>query len=246
MLKMTLRAKNQGVREQNQGVRANSENGSVGCCIFAFGKQINLVNQKVIDMAKSMNIITGPIPTKYYFLKRDLVGNFINDNLFQDAKFLGVILIPTPNLNPVKFIMKKFSTNSNRDILTDTSYASKTAVIESAIAQSQVKGLDFCFMDKVQLQWLLEQMGPDDKLCFSDAYIDLGKTPPYINPGSKKYLTLKAWIEKSSPPTIAGGMRFIARSSSATFPDFSVLVPCPPIWPPYNKNEPHGFIKIGT
>jgi hypothetical protein len=205
---------------------------------------ILLIKHK-LDMAKSVIKKAASVPSKYHFLKRDLVGNFIGETLFQDSKFLGIILIPKVTDNRVGFVMKKFLTNSDRSIITDNLHE-RTAMTESVIARSKVQGLDFCFMDKVQLQWLLEQMGPNDKLCFADAYIDLGKTPPYLNSGGKKYPTLKAWVEKSSAPTTIERIRFVSKSSSATFPGFSILVPCPPIWPPYNKQELPGYFQIGT
>lgn len=182
---------------------------------------------------------TVPPKVKYYFTKQKLeTGNFLSESLFQNPDFVGVIL------KPVKHYQGKINLFMNRFMVRTTLEETKLtagpderyATIESPFQPSKVSKIDFFFLDKTQLRWLMGQMGSQDKLCFADAYIDMGLTPPVLNEGGKKYLTLKAWIEKPDQAN------FIAMTAKEKiYPSFSVLVPCPPIWPPNNTEAPRQF-----
>ena len=175
---------------------------------------------------------------KYYFTKQMLFenSNLLSDGFFQNPDYVGVTLFPFKHYQgKINLRMKRFiSKRSNQQIVGLESEALEVyAIIDTPLKSAQVEGIDFFFLDKIQLQWLVGQLGPQDKLCFADVLVDMGLTPPFLNNGTKKYLTLKTWIEK---PDLTG---FITGPlQKKIFPEFSVLVPCPPMWPPNTTQSP--------
>jgi hypothetical protein len=173
-------------------------------------------------------LVGEPRLIKYYFLKSDF-QKLIDSGVIEKPDFLGVAFGNFQH-GDSSIRAKEFWMSATLDhIITPTeTFATATAVTEDdfdAFRPHELDGFDFAFLDKVQLKWFLDEMSNIDRLCLSDCYVNLADTPPYTK--DTPYPTFKIWVEKATE-------ELWMKTPNATmnnFPRFSILTPCPPVWP---------------